>query len=148
MQHNAFHILTIGNVLHRAWHVQQQFIQFIKIKKKLFKLRIKMGTMTHGYEMMHSSEQKKSLPTFNLQICWCVSDSFNRCFDGEVTGKCATQAAGWQRGGLFGKTEHLCVFTAPSLCMTQCEVNMSDDGGLFSAESAQWSLLPEVAATL
>lgn len=35
-------------------------------------------------------------------------------------------------GGLFGKTEHVCVFTAPSLWMNLCEVNMSDDGGLFS----------------
>lgn len=51
-------------------------------------------------------------------------------------------------GGLFW-TRHLCVFTASSLWMTLCEVNMSDDGGLFSgAADAQWSLLPEVAATL
>lgn len=52
----------------------------------------------------------------------------------------------------FWKTEHLCLFTAPSLWMNLCEVNKCDDGSLSSGtgdtECAQWSLLLEAANML
>lgn len=46
--------------------------------------------------------------------------------------------------GLFGKSEHLCVFTAPSLWMNLCEVNMSDDGGLFSGAADRGAFFPRL----
>lgn len=91
--------------------------------KFLFKLRIKMGAMQSGNDSSR-----------NLLICW---DSYEMWSDWEVTEKCATQADGWQLCGLFWKTQHLCVFTAPALWMNLCEVNMSVMAACFQACQTQ-----------